>query len=330
MRQIRNYLLTGLILLTALSSAAVAQQPEMYRPNDTNRQLRQISFRLPFYSKAQVIDVEIVNGKIIFQGDIILGDEALLTAPQVQSAGNYDKRWTDGVIPYVLNKTHPDYTDIVNAIRLINKESNLSLVRRTNETDYVEFVSGDGCSSAVGRKGGRQTIEITSCGVGATMHEIMHAAGFYHEQSRSDRDHFVTINWDNIEEGKEHNFKTYAAQKLSGEDIGDYDYASIMHYGTYFFSKNGKPTIEPKDSTATIGRQDKLSSGDLKGISSLYPVKARPFDSLEVGGSSVKPNVDCRVWGCPVGNTCVKQEDGYACILRTTPTPRFPSWMIKP
>lgn len=34
------------------------------------------------------------------------------------------------------------------------------------------------------------------------MHEMLHAAGFMHEQNRPDRDKFVTVNYNNIQSGK--------------------------------------------------------------------------------------------------------------------------------
>ena len=71
----------------------------------------------------------------------------------------------------------------------------------------------------------------------------MHALGFYHEQSRADRDKYVEIHWENIMPHGRHNFeKAYYI-----DDYGTpYDYCSIMHYWSNIFSKNGKDTITPK------------------------------------------------------------------------------------
>ena len=54
----------------------------------------------------------------------------------------------------------------------------------------------------LGKKGGRkQVISIGHrCDIkGIAIHEIMHALGFYHEQSRYDRDSYIKINWSNIQ-----------------------------------------------------------------------------------------------------------------------------------
>ena len=68
------------------------------------------------------------------------------------------------------------------------------------------------------------------------MHELMHAAGFWHEQSRADRDDYITINWKNIKDGMEYNFLKYDLRKI--DHLGaKYDTCSVMHYGAYAFSK---------------------------------------------------------------------------------------------
>ena len=61
------------------------------------------------------------------------------------------------------------------------------------------------CYSKVGRQGGEQIISI---GPGCVhkyiiMHELMHAVGFFHENTRYDRDQYVKVLWWNIQHGKE-------------------------------------------------------------------------------------------------------------------------------
>lgn len=75
------------------------------------------------------------------------------------------------------------------------------------------------------------------------MHEILHAIGFWHEQSRSDRNTYVTVDTSKVKSGFEGNYNAYAPESV--QDLGTYDYASVMHYGVCFFAidcnVNGPP-----------------------------------------------------------------------------------------
>jgi hypothetical protein len=90
--------------------------------------------------------------------------------------------------------------------------------------------------------------------------------GLWHEQSRIDRDEYVTILYENIYPSMAFNFNKQVA---NGEDIGAYDFGSIMHYPRKAFSKNGKDTIVPKNDEP-IGQRDVLSPGDIAAVEYMY------------------------------------------------------------
>jgi len=94
---------------------------------------------------------------------------------------------------------------------------------------------------------------------GIAIHELMHAVGFWHEQSRWDRDDYVNVYFQNIQSGMEFNFRKYNwnyIQNLSAP----YDLGSVMHYGSYSFSKDRKSaTILPKDPNKKIGQRNDFS-----------------------------------------------------------------------
>ena len=80
--------------------------------------------------------------------------------------------------------------------------------------------------------------------IGTVVHEMLHAAGFWHEQSRPDRDQHVSILWENISPGREDNFARYSRAEVSTLSL-PYDTESVMHYSATAFSRNGQYTITP-------------------------------------------------------------------------------------
>lgn len=96
-------------------------------------------------------------------------------------------------------------------MKQISNATCVTFKKRTTEEDYVYFnYGGDGCNSQIGRQGDKQTINLSQNGPGyydcgqrlhTVIHEILRSLGFFHEMSRPDRDEYVTIVTDNIEEG---------------------------------------------------------------------------------------------------------------------------------
>ncbi|XP_053669114.1 zinc metalloproteinase nas-15-like [Anopheles marshallii] len=215
-----------------------------------------------------------------FEGDILLSEEQL--AGLLKRTGMYLPTfiWPDSTVPYEIVST--DFTfeqtnAIQSAMRTIEQNTCIRFVPATTTTvDFIQISAGTGCSSFVGRTRGAQALRLQPSAVGTgcfahgtIVHELIHALGFYHMQSATERDNYVDILWQNITPGQEGNFQSYGTDRIINYGVG-YDYGSVMHYNTHAFSANGQPTILPKVANVAIGQRDAMSPGDIQRIRNMY------------------------------------------------------------
>ena len=158
---------------------------------------------------------------------------------------------------------------------------------------YVEFVNGTSNASFIGRKGGRQIINLASNQhPSVAIHEIGHAIGLFHEQSANNRDNFITINYSNIRPEAAHNFNKVTTNYYS---IGSIDFNSIMLYPSYVFDYSMVydifvPTMTKKDGS-TWSDNSVLSDLDRKWANTFYlPYIARSDVYRELADVVYKPD----------------------------------------
>ncbi|XP_054476469.1 high choriolytic enzyme 1-like [Anoplopoma fimbria] len=175
-------------------------------------------------------------------------------------------------VPYVI-ATHfssGERSIIKRGLRSFHGCTCIRFVQRTNQQAYLSIKSDNGCYSYVGRQGKKQTVSLNRKGClhqGTIQHEMLHALGFRHEQSRSDRDQHIRILWENIESGKKSNFKKRDTLNLNTP----YDYNSVMQYRRDAFSRNNKPTMVPiPNPNVEFGTATKMSKNDIIRVNKLY------------------------------------------------------------
>eukprot|EP00111_Clytia_hemisphaerica_P000918 TCONS_00002686-protein len=183
-------------------------------------------------------------------------------------------------IPYTINanivasdaQKIRDFIVIMNAAIKCNNDT--WRPKTANDAHWVDFQTSNGCASYLGKVSITPQPIFLAAGCirnnqGTVLHEMLHAMGFSHEQSRSDRDDYVTINFDNIIEDKKKNFNIITVGMLDASLNTKYDYGSVMHYGKTAFTINGLDTITTKNGEL-IGQRNGMSSIDIDELNAVY------------------------------------------------------------
>ncbi|XP_069841027.1 high choriolytic enzyme 2-like [Dendropsophus ebraccatus] len=176
-------------------------------------------------------------------------------------------------IPYVI----PDYfgsllnSVISSSLSDMQDVTCIRFIKKTTETDYIDFKAAKGCWSPVGFMGGAQTLSLEEpdcVWTGVVIHEVLHALGLNHEHVRFDRDNYVEVQWNNIQQSARSNFEM---SDTYNNDLTAYDYRSIMHYKNTAYSSNNLPTLIPiLNNSIQLGSDFALSALDIVKINTLY------------------------------------------------------------
>ncbi len=249
---------------------------------------------------------DLTPGYVLIEGDIqVRLDRYLAYLAGLDAVFGPATYWPGGTVPYVFSTTGSAAVSVANQQAMLVAMASIEVragvdfrPRQAGDPDWILVQNSTVNNSPVGVQGGQQNVNIASWGNQFVIaHELYHTLGFQHEQSRSDRGTYVTINLANIcgaavcpagsgpgqcclcLDGAgacipcAFNFNI-----VSNADVyGDYDFDSLMHYGPADFSCNGQPTISLNApwNTATppivIGQRTHFSYMDEIACRGIYP-----------------------------------------------------------
>ncbi|XP_049280522.1 astacin-like [Anopheles funestus] len=218
-----------------------------------------------------------------YQGDILLrpGKKNRFA---ITSSTNYDV-WPNATVPYEIEA---DFTDeetetLLAAFAQFESSTCVRFVQRTDESEYVTIKNnGEGCYSYVGRDSdpAYNTLNLQTPGcmnsVSTPVHELMHAIGFMHEQSRPDRDTYIQFFPQNLAPKYQNaNFinTNFAIYNGSSTTYGQpYDFVSVMHYSRFAAAATSifPVLVKRNDTQAELGNDDGLSAGDVAQVMARY------------------------------------------------------------
>ncbi|RYZ43095.1 MAG: hypothetical protein EOO71_05030 [Myxococcaceae bacterium] len=255
----------------------------------------------------QDVNYRVEDGWAVAFGDVLLGpveaveaeSQRLRAAPpgarsgvSASSVGYHDDNnlWPNGEVTYTFAYDFPESRrPMVRAAMDEWEKYTLVRFKWQAECDFLGSCvvirlpdEPDTCKSVVGRLSGRiilanpQPLWLgADCSFGKILHELGHAIGLYHEQSRKDRDQFIQVHPANFADCLDEFDKVQ-------EDVNSaYDYGSIMHYsqqsGCSKLTSSVPPQrldlftpLQPIPACVAVGQREGLSDDDVGGLTSMY------------------------------------------------------------
>jgi Astacin (Peptidase family M12A). len=219
------------------------------------------------------VSFRVEDGLAIVDADIVLGEPAAGGPDSGYAAAPKLRLWESSRIPYYIQPSFDDPQRVLTAISMFLGTAINLVPYQEGDEDVIVFENGPkDCRSYLGKVGGKQPIWLAgNCGPKEIAHEIMHALGFIHEQNRTDRDKYVLVNHDNIEQGAEINFELFPVSLMTVSGGQPFDFESIMMYPPTIFSKSSSmPTLQSKIPGKSIAPLQHLSRSDLIRLERAY------------------------------------------------------------
>ncbi|GMR33148.1 hypothetical protein PMAYCL1PPCAC_03343, partial [Pristionchus mayeri] len=281
-------------------------------------------------------NLEEVNEKLnvadqYYQGDMILTEQQMtqladenVNKRQAFVDGTVGRRW--GTVYYSFAPGIKSHTRAVSeqAIRFWQSNTCINFAFSETQARRINVFEGQGCYSYVGSIGRTQELSLgQGCdSFGTAAHEFGHALGFFHAQSRADRDNAITLIPANVQNGWLDQFNK-ETERTNNNFGMPYDYGSVMQYAGTSASRNGQPTMMAKvpQYQDTMG-SDIVSFVDVSMMNTLYGCKERCASSGTrcQNGGFPHPR-DCTKCLCPAGfggNFCNERPTGCGATLKAT------------